>query len=490
MPSTRMLADQFSVSRITVLLTYERLTAERYLRTEPANGTVVRRAATTKTKAAETKPIRAGGASADAEPFAGRPDARLFPALRWRAVMRTALDHLGASLTADHLDGDPALRRAIARWLSTSRGLAVEADQIILATGRQHALHTVAYMLLRPGVRVVLESPRDHRSEPLIASTGATIVRVPVDDAGLQTALLPDGPVAMTLATPEHQRPLGSVMSHPRREALLACAERAGAIVIAEDIDGELRCEGFDAAPLMSLDQHGRVIRLGGFALSLGPGVQLAYLAVPRRMIAAARTASRLTDDHSGQLEASALAGLLDSGAYARHLHHLRKVYLSRRDTLIDALRAQFGAGIRITGETGGLHLAWHVPSHLGHARAVSSLARRQGLDATPIGDAIVLIGFGARAEPQIETGICGLALALARSAETFAKPAVRQISPGPSVFRTAGKTLGPAIIKIPIAGTTQASHRREILSTKNRANPRQASGCSTLPIGKGTVSG
>src|SRR3954463_14809272 len=41
MPSTRMLAEQCGVSRITVLLTYERLIAEGYLRTISAKGTFV-----------------------------------------------------------------------------------------------------------------------------------------------------------------------------------------------------------------------------------------------------------------------------------------------------------------------------------------------------------------------------------------------------------------------------------------------------------------
>ena len=40
MPSTRMLADQFSISRITVLLSYERLIAEGYLRTAAGEGYV------------------------------------------------------------------------------------------------------------------------------------------------------------------------------------------------------------------------------------------------------------------------------------------------------------------------------------------------------------------------------------------------------------------------------------------------------------------
>src|SRR5580698_10184097 len=41
MPSSRMLAEQFAISRMTVLLTYERLIAEGYLETRPAAGTFV-----------------------------------------------------------------------------------------------------------------------------------------------------------------------------------------------------------------------------------------------------------------------------------------------------------------------------------------------------------------------------------------------------------------------------------------------------------------
>ena len=44
MPSSRMMAEQFSISRTTVLLTYERLVAEGYVETRPAAGTFVARA--------------------------------------------------------------------------------------------------------------------------------------------------------------------------------------------------------------------------------------------------------------------------------------------------------------------------------------------------------------------------------------------------------------------------------------------------------------
>jgi GntR family transcriptional regulator/MocR family aminotransferase len=254
-----------------------------------------------------------------------------------------------------------------------------------------------------------------------MASTGAALIRVAVDDAGIRTDLLPHGHAAMALVTPEHQRPLGVAMSEARRHALLAWAERSGAMIIADDVDGELRYGSMDARSLTSLDRSGRVIHLGGFALSLGPGVHTAYLAVPRSMIAKARAATRLIDDPAGRLEATALACLLDRGAYARHLHQLRKIYLGRRDTLIRALRRHFGADTQIGGEGGGLHLVWRFPQRFGQASAVAAVARAQGLEAASFEEDALLMGFGTPDEGHIDTGVFRLWEAMAGATPTIA---------------------------------------------------------------------
>lgn len=94
----------------------------------------------------------------------GRPDPALFPAGSWRALMRIALGRLGAQLAGEHAHGHPRLRMAIAAWLSTSRGLAIAADQIVLVNGRQQALNVAGSMLLRPGTRAVVEDPCDRQT--------------------------------------------------------------------------------------------------------------------------------------------------------------------------------------------------------------------------------------------------------------------------------------------------------------------------------------
>ena len=415
MPSSRMLAEQFAISRITVLLTYERLIAEGCLETLPAKGTFV----------VARPPCRAGvPAAAPATPVrlhplsatpVGRPDASLFPASRWRALMRGALDRLGGQLADESPGGHPVLRAAIAGWLSTSRGLAVTADQIVLVSGRQQALDLAAHLLLRPGGRAVVEDPCDASTEAAFTSMGAELVRIPVDRDGLSTDLLPEGQVALAHVTPEHQRPLGVMLALHRRTALLEWAARAGATVLEEDCEGELRYDRMDTPTLMSLDRGERVILTGGFCTSLGPWLTHGYMVVPQPLVAPALAARRLIDDSSHWLEDTALAGFLESGAYARHVHRLHKVYVARRDALTGALHRHFDAMAGIWGCGAGLHLAWRLPRVLGPAAALAAMARRCGLDAAALppdnqAGQVLLLGYGALSERQIEAGIAKLA--------------------------------------------------------------------------------
>jgi GntR family transcriptional regulator/MocR family aminotransferase len=185
-------------------------------------------------------------------------------------------------------------------------------------------------------------------------------------------------------------------------------------MVLEEDSQGEFRYAALESPPLMSLDRDERVVHVGCFASTLGPWMTLGYLVVPRRLIAAAMTARRLIDDHALWLEEGALAELLDSGAYARHVHRLRKIYLSRRDALIESMQQHFGGALRLGGTHAGLHLTWRIPEGFGSSAAVAAMARRCGLQAAPLPNApIVLLGFGMPAERLIAAGVAQLAARL-----------------------------------------------------------------------------
>lgn len=412
MPSSRMLADQFAISRVTVLLVYERLIAEGILETIPARGTFVAGAAPqveclSTRHAADRKPE-----AAQPRPF-GRPDGALFPFGRWRNLMRQALDTMGAQATSPHPAGDPALREAIAGWLSVSRGLAVSAEQVVLVNSRQQGLHLAAHLVHPAGGRVLLEDPCDHGAAAALGGDGRTVGRIEVDADGIVVEQLP--PTAALLhVTPGHQRPLGATLSAKRRDALLAWAARSGALVLEDDCDGELRYGGAALPSLMALDEDHRVIMLGGFCLSLGPWVNLAYLVLPRDLVPAAVSARRVMDDGGTLLEHTALTGLLRGGFYARHLHRIGKIYAGRRAAMIDALHKNFDDHATIWGAGAGLHLAWFASTSLGPAAQIAAQANACGLDADSVsGRQVVLLGFGSLSEQQIALRVGRLAVSL-----------------------------------------------------------------------------
>ena len=420
MPSTRMLAEQFAISRITVVLTYERLIAEGHLETMPAKGTFVsrpslhQRTGLAERQAPFAPPVRQPRTGTEAG--VGHADPSLFPAVRWRTLIRGALDRIGRQLGAELPDGSPALRGGIAAWLSTSRGLAVAPDQVVIVSGRQQALHVALQVALRPGARAVVEDPCDPLTAAALTRAAADVIRVPVDAKGLRTERLPEGPAALLYVTPEHQRPLGVVLAGERRAALLQWAVRADALVLEEDCDGDLRYDNVHAPSLMSLDRQEFVCLIGGFGASLGPWVTLAYMVIPHRLISQALAARALIDDSRHWLEETALAELLNSGGYARHVHRLDKAYAGRSAALVDALRRHFGAASLIWGEHAGLHLAWFPPSDFGPSADVAGVARRCGLEAAASpsergapGEA-VLIGFGSLQERQAEPRVAELA--------------------------------------------------------------------------------
>ena len=183
--------------------------------------------------------------------------------------------------------------------------------------GSQQGLDLCARLLLDPGDPFVIENPGYVLARNAFVAAGGVAVPVPVDGEGLRTDDLPSARLAYV--TPSHQFPLGSVLSATRRRALVAWAARTGAYVVEDDYDGEYRHDIAPIPPLQTLDA-GSVIYVGTFSKTLSPTLRLGYLVVPAALRRAFAEAKRLTDRHTPLPEQDALADLLASGAYERHV--------------------------------------------------------------------------------------------------------------------------------------------------------------------------
>ena len=451
MPSTRALSQQLGVSRNTVTLTYNRLIDEDYLYCRKTVGTFVNAnlpekfltlnhyetsAPVPDEQKAERQPVLfKGRAQAVVNPkrhklvvdfWVGRPDPHSFPLNTWRRLTLHNLAFSGSNLTEYN---DPAgihgLRQAIAEYLGPARGIQAAAEQVIVVSGSQQALNLVARLMIGSETPVVLECPCYQGAAYVFESYGAKLHPVKVDHAGLDVSRLPRQRVSLIYVTPSHQYPMGATLTLERRLLLLEWARETGAYIVEDDYDSDFRHHGSPLTAVAGLDPHGCVIYMGTFSKSIGAGLRLGYLVVPKALVKPASTVKALMDNGHSWLEQAVLADFIASGAYARHLRQIRHTYLKRRDCLIATLRQHFGE-VTLAGLEGGMHIVWYLPESFPSAAEVQDIAQDAGVGLYALegaaacdlccdgcGGRIMVIGYSSVTEEQIREGISRLANAL-----------------------------------------------------------------------------
>jgi GntR family transcriptional regulator/MocR family aminotransferase len=310
-----------------------------------------------------------------------------FPMLAWRRAVTAAMLRRQPRLRYDDPCGSSTLRAALQAYLWRARGLRCEPERIIVVNGSQQGLDLCARLLLDPGDRAVMEDPGYNLARQVFLAAGAEVVPAAVDRDGMRTEGLPAARLAYV--TPSHQFPLGGVLSAARRLDLLAWARHAGAHVIEDDYDSEYRFDIAPIPPLQAMDDAGRVIYLGTVSKTLSPTLRLGYLVLPPALLASFAKAKRLADRHAPGLEQEALADLIHSGAYERHVRRVRRRNGERRAALLAGLAALPGDAVTVAGAAAGLHVvAWlnHVPRAREEALVARAWAAGLGLyPVTPL---------------------------------------------------------------------------------------------------------
>lgn len=407
LPSTRRLAQDLDVSRNTVISAYDQLMSQGLIEAVPRKGLYVAPDAVVRLRVsrhdradpaprhdwlATLRPPRLSSApvaepawSTYPYPFrSDQPDASLFPVGAWERASREALQPAGlVSVLADADGGDdPLLVRQICTEIAPTRGMRPNPAQVMVTLGTRQALHLLSLVLVEPGSRVLVEDPGSADARNIFSLAGADVRAAPVDDEGLAVESL-EG-VDVVYVTPSHQYPTTVTMSLRRREHLLDLAAHSGTIVIEDDQDAELVFRGTPIAAMKALDSADRVVYFGSFATTLAPGLRLGYVVAAPELIAAMRDRARYSVLHPpGQVQ-RALAHLIESRDYTRHVRRLRKHYRRRWEEIAAAVAEEF-SWLPQRLPRGGLAVWVAGPAGLDTTRLYDA-ARDKGVLIEPVG--------------------------------------------------------------------------------------------------------
>jgi alkylhydroperoxidase family enzyme len=151
---------------------------------------------------------------------------------------------------------------------------------------------------------------------------------------------------------------------------------------------------------------------------TLSPTLRLGYLAVPAELAKVFAKAKRLADRHTPNLEQDALADLIESGAYERHVRRVRRRNAERRAALLATLSSMLGDAVTVVGADAGLHVvAWLNRVPRAWEDVVVARSHESGVGVYPVaplyapapmalpGTAGLVLGYASLDEPAIEQG-------------------------------------------------------------------------------------
>lgn len=381
LPSSRLMAIELACARGTVLLALESLIAEGYIVARPGSGIavaadlpdemlaspaltaperVVRPAGPGLSQRFRVRSAETTGAGPNAALRIGQPDLDAFPFPLWAKLLEAEWRRPPRDVAGlPHPFGHAGLRSAIADHLGVMRGFRCDPSAVVVTSGIRQGITLLARLLLDPGEEAWMEEPGFPGIRDALAATGVRSIAVPIDDHGfsLERAEAVAPRARLAVVAPGHHFPLGTMLSLPRRLALLGWAERTGGWIVEDDYDGEYRYAGRPLAPLRALDRSGRVAFVGSFSKLLFPALRLSYLVLPQSLAEPAAAAMQAAPGGASLLGQGALARFIAEGHFAAHLRRTRRLYAERQAALIEAVQRHLAGVLEVRADPGGMHL-------------------------------------------------------------------------------------------------------------------------------------
>jgi GntR family transcriptional regulator/MocR family aminotransferase len=313
--------------------------------------------------------------------------------------------------------GSVNLRTAITQFLSETRGLNLTIDNILITRGAQMAIFMAARMIIRPGSTVLVGSPNYFMADAIFRQFGARLVRVPVDDNGMDIGFITEFCKRQTpgllYIIPHHHHPTTVTLSAERRMQLLQLINQYQFPVIEDDYDYDFHYAGGPILPLASAGHGGNVIYIGSLTKSIAPPIRVGYLIAPANFIEQAAQLRRMIDIRGDSLLEEALAFLFKQGDMQKHLKRSIKLYHQRRDILCRLLEQELGDVVSFQKPQGGLAL-WTKFRDDYPLPLISAQAARNGLvindgrmyDVDDQRFNALRIGFASMNEKELEEAV------------------------------------------------------------------------------------
>ncbi len=288
------------------------------------------------------------------------------------AVACTLRDH-GPALALYNLGQNPlgfeGLRQVVKEKVARTRGIATSTDNVLITSGSLQGIDLVNQVLLQSGDTVILEEFTYSAAISKLKKLGVHYHGAPLDEGGLRieslARLLSDlrrkGIAPKYIYTiPTVQNPTGSIMSHERRQQLLALSAEYGVPIFEDECYADVRFEQTHRRPpFMPSTRRASSISDRSPSLSLRRCGSATSLRTGRSSAGCCRARRTAGPRRSIRWSLPSISGL----HFDAHVERLSEVLLEKLETLTEAIQEEFGTDAEFWRPQGGLFLWLKLPT-------------------------------------------------------------------------------------------------------------------------------
>ena len=282
-----------------------------------------------------------------------------------------------------------SLRNFLVSKLSAERGIDITSEEILITSGSGQAIELINEILLDEGDTVIVESFTFSGALSYLRRRGVNFVGVDLDENGIRMDQLENILADLKVkgirpkyiyTIPTLQNPTGTVMTVERRHRLLDLSEEYGVPIFEDECYADLIFEGEYEKAIKGLDDSNRVLHIGSFSKSLGPGLRLGYVVASWDVMS--RLISRKTDAGTGVMD-QMIVGDYFSKHYDEHIQDMRGALKRKCNVLSAALREHFGPLVDFEEPRGGMYLWVKLPPGI-DSRDLVQTALEEGIAYNP----------------------------------------------------------------------------------------------------------
>ena len=348
LPSKRTLANNLGVSTITVEKAYDQLISEGYIYTLPQKGYYISEMAKPRLL---QEPVRKAVSIIRKESredyffdfSSNQVERKCFPFSVWARLTREMISTREQELlTVPPCNGVRELRLAIAKHLGDFRGMAVNADQIVVGAGTEY-LYGLLVKLLGEDKVYSIENPGYKKLSKIYEVNHINCRYVRMDEYGICIDELEKVGADVAHISPTHHFPTGTTMPVSRRYELLAWAnEKEGRYIIEDDYDSEFRINGNPIPTLQSIDACEKVVYMNTFSKSLASTIRISYMVLPEHLANLYYDRLSFFSCTVPTFEQYTLAAFIHQGYFEKHINRMRLYYGRKRKRVLDSIRKFF----------------------------------------------------------------------------------------------------------------------------------------------------